>query len=98
MSKEDDKVELATLKETVKIVLKRLDKLESLGGEIHRLATSTELLAQTVSNQQKDIDKINNNLEEINKKPSKFIDGMKTSAIGAIIGILVGALFGTIIK
>lgn len=98
MNKEDDRVEIVALKENVKAILKRLDNLEALGSEIHRIATSTELLAQTVANQQKDIDKINNNIEEINSKPSKFIDGMKTAAIGSIIGIIVGALFGLILK
>lgn len=95
---EDIKIQIAKVDESVKSAHKRLDHLEELTEEIHKIATATELLAQTVARQQKDIDKINGNLETINMKPNKWVDQIKSTLTSAFFGAIGAAFVALILK
>ncbi len=92
------KVDVARMEESIKIIYKRLDSIEKNQGEIKDLAISTKLLAQTVAMQQKDIDKINQNLQTINHKPMKWIDLIKSTLISAFFGAIAVAIISLIIR
>lgn len=85
----DLEIQVAEINQSVKSAHKRLDHLEELTDEIHNIATSTKLLAQTVARQQQDIDKINNNLATINNKPIKKYDNIVNQIITFFIGTIL---------
>lgn len=69
----------------------RLDKLEEDVGEIK------ELTMETKANRE-DLNKMNERLENIEKKPANNWDKIVTTSIGTIVGAIVGAIIGLILK
>lgn len=98
ISKEEQTLMLVKIDESVKSAHKRIDKLEDITDTIYTLASDIKLLAQSVANQQQAIDKINNNLNEINSKPSKWIDLVKSTLISAFFGGIGATIVAILLK
>ena len=99
MSKNEDlAIMIAKVDESAKSAHKRLDQLEEITDTIYSLASDVKLLAQSVVNQQKAIDCINQNLETINSKPAKWVDLVKSTLISAFFGGIGASIVALLLK
>lgn len=76
----------------------RLDKLESDIGEIRELTIAVKEIAMETKANREDVNKMNERLENIEKKPANNWDKVVTTSIGTIVGAIVGAIIGLILK
>lgn len=76
----------------------RLDKLESDIGEIRELTIAVKEIAMETKANREDVNKMNERLENIEKKPANNWDKIVTTSIGTIVGAIVGAIIGLILK
>lgn len=87
---EDFKLDLtekvSRLSESVKSAHKRIDSVEELTKSVYELASSIKAM-------QHDISDVSNRIKTIEEKPAKRWDLVITTAITAIVGIIVGYFF-----
>ena len=76
----------------------RLDKLEEDVGEIKELTIAVKEIAMETKANREDLNKMNERLENIEKKPANNWDKIVTTSIGTIVGAIVGAIIGLILK
>lgn len=84
--------------QSVKSAHHRLDKLENDIGEIKELTIAVKEIAMETKANREDVNKMNERLENIEKKPANNWDKIVTTSIGTIVGAIVGAIIGLIIK
>lgn len=76
----------------------RIDKLEEDVGEIKELTIAVKEIAMETKANREDVNKMNERLENIEKKPANNWDKIVTTSIGTITGAIAGGLIGLIIK
>lgn len=76
----------------------RLDKLENDIGEIKELTIAVKEIAMETKANREDVNKMNERLENIEKKPANNWDKIVTTSIGTTVGAIVGAVIGLILK
>lgn len=84
--------------QSVKSAHHRLDKLENDIGEIKELTIAVKEIAMETKANREDVNKMNERLENIEKKPANNWNKIVTTSIGTIVGAIVGAIIGLIIK
>ena len=89
---EDINVIITRIEDSTKSAHKRIDKIEQDNEKLRELIVSVKLLAQTVAQLQKDVEKVNKKLDVINEKPSKWIDLVKSTLISAFFGAIGAAV------
>lgn len=77
---------ISRLEESVKSAHKRIDSVEELTKSVYELASSIKAM-------QHDISDISDRIKTIEEKPAKRWDLVITTAITAIVGIIVGYFF-----
>ncbi len=77
---------LAHLEESLKSAHKRIDGIDSLAKSVYEIASS-------LKDMKGDITDMSDRIKTIEEKPAKRWDLIVTSAITAIVGIVVGYLF-----
>ena len=72
----------------------RIDKLEELTDAVNRLATSTEVFANKLSQTAEAVDKLDDKVSAIESKPAKrwesFVEKVFAVAVTAILSFLLG--------
>ena len=81
---------LAALEQDGKSVHRRLDNLEQLTESVHIIATETKAMRA-------DVNDITERVDEIEKRPMKQYDKIKTTVTTAIITAVVSGLVGVLI-
>lgn len=76
----------------------RMDKMENDIGEIKELTIAVKEIAMETKANREDLNKMNERLENIEKKPANNWDKIVTTSIGTIVGAIVGAIVGLILK
>ena len=77
---------LAHIEESLKSAHKRIDSIDSLTKSVYELASSIKTM-------QHDIKDMSDRVKTIEEKPAKRWDLIVTTAITAVVGILVGYFF-----
>lgn len=88
---------LAVLETGQKTLFKQVDEVKETVNEIHRLASSMEVVAAETKNISTKVDDINDRLSEVEKAPAKAFTHYKQLIIGCIATGVVGALLGAIL-
>lgn len=84
--------------QSVKSAHHRIDKMENDIGEIKELTIAVKEIAMETKANREDVNKMNERLENIEKKPANNWDKIVTTSIGTIVGAIVGAIIGLILK
>lgn len=84
--------------QSVKSAHHRIDKMEDDIGEIKELTIAVKEIAMETKANREDVNKMNERLENIEKKPANNWDKIVTTSIGTIVGAIVGAIIGLILK
>ncbi len=92
MNKEDIK-QLTETTERSKSNSKRLDGLEKRVEDIHSLTISVKELATELKNMREDMNKIDDRVVEIEKKPSKKLDSIWGYIVSAVVSGLIVFIF-----
>ncbi|MBQ8892569.1 MAG: hypothetical protein IJ068_06885 [Bacilli bacterium] len=92
MNKEEIK-QLTETTERSKSNSKRLDGLEKRVEDIHSLTISVKELATELKNMREDMNKIDDRVVEIEKKPSKKLDSIWGYIVSAVVSGLIVFIF-----
>ena len=92
MNKEDIK-QLTETTERSKSNSKRIDGLEKRVEDIHSLTISVKELATELKNMREDMNKIDDRVVEIEKKPSKKLDSIWGYIVSAVVSGLIVFIF-----
>lgn len=84
--------------QSVKSAHHRIDKMENDIGEIKELTIAVKEIAMETKANREDVNKMNERLENIEKKPANNWEKIVTTTIGTIVGAIVGAIIGLILK
>lgn len=84
--------------QSVKSAHHRIDKMENDIGEIKELTIAVKEIAMETKANREDVNKMNERLENIEKKPANNWDKIVTTSIGTIVGAIVGAMISLILK
>lgn len=82
----------------IKLIEKRLDKLETVYDAINRLTLSIEKLAIETKYLREEQNSLANRVETLEKKPEKRYDTAITTIITTIVGAIIGAIMALVIK
>lgn len=85
-------------KDNCKSAHHRIDKMENEISEIKELTIAVKEIAMETKANREDVNKMNERLENIEKKPANNWDKIVTTSIGTIVGAIVGAIIGLILK
>jgi len=90
-------VEITTLKEQLKILHTRMDKVEENVVEIQKLSTEIALLAKTIDVMSDNVKEIKSKVAKIEQEPADDLKRYKREIVlmvlGSVIGFMLGKLF-----
>ncbi len=93
---------VATAEADINNIFHQLDNVKQEMKDIHRLATSVELIATKTQNIESKVDGIGERLKEVESEPGKNFSYYKHTIIGAAItggiSLILAAFFGLILK
>lgn len=82
------------IEESLKSAHKRIDELHEGQNDLKELISSVSTLATNQGNMKEQLDKVSENVETIMMQPAKRWDAVVIGIITAVIGIMVGLMFG----
>ena len=82
------------IEESLKSAHKRIDELHESQSDLKELIGSVSTLATNQGNMKEQLDKVSENVETIMMQPAKRWDAVVIGIITAVIGIMVGLMFG----
>lgn len=88
---------LAVLETGQKTLFKQMDEVKATVNEIHRLASSMEVVAAETKNISAKVDTIDSRLSDVEKAPAKAFTHYKQLIVGCIVTGVVGALIGAVL-
>ena len=93
---------LAAQGESLKAAHKRIDKIEDVGQQIHRLAANTEAIAAQMKEQNQRMEKVIQSLDTriaaLEKEPAQKWKDLTKQIIALIISAVMGAIIAAFIK
>ena len=72
----------------------RIKKLESGQEELHKLATSVEVMAQQLQIMNKNVDELSGKVDTLESKPGKRFDAIVDKIIWAVMAAFVAFMLG----
>lgn len=94
--------DLASLKENLKILHKRVDSVEDFTQSLNTLTTSVAVMATEMKGTNKKLDKLSDDVEELKEEDGNEYKYYKrqimTKILLAVVGAITGALLTLIIK
>lgn len=94
----DVQVQVAHLEEREKSNTHRIDKLEEEVSEIKDLTIAVKEIATETKHMREEQNNMSKRLSTIEEKPAKNWDKVVSTAIGTIVGGLIGAVLALILK
>lgn len=82
------------IEESLKSAHKRINELHEAQHNMNELISSVATLATNQGNMKEQLDKVSENVETIMMQPAKRWDAVVVGIITAVIGIMVGLMFG----
>lgn len=99
MTNEETALKISEVEHRAKSNTRRIDKLEQQTEAVQRLATSVEVMVQEQCHQteaieriEKNVEKLDNKVEVLERKPAKRWEGVVEKIIQAIVGGLIAYL------
>ena len=89
---------LVQVEDRAKSNTKRLDEHDEQIKKLNNVYLALTKVDDKVTNVEKDVLEIKDDLKDIKEKPAKNWDKVITTVIGTIVGAIVGGIIGLIIK
>lgn len=88
---------LATLEANDKTIFHQLDEMKAEVHDIHKLATSVELIAKQTVDINKKVDNIDKRLDKVERAPNEDFRYYKRVAISCFVTGIISAILGAVL-